>query len=487
MKDSSTENIRVRFAPSPTGFMHVGNTRTALFNWLFAKKHGGTFILRIEDTDAERSSEKFYENIISELRWLGLNWDEGPDTGGNYGPYRQSLRKKVYGNYFNVLKSQGIIYPCYCQPEELDRRRKEALSKGLPPGYDNRCRSLNAGEIAGKEAAGIKPSWRFKVPEKKIVIDDIIRGKVEFDTKLLGDFVISKSDGSPVFHFAVCVDDGLMKVTHVIRGEDHLSNTPRHILLFEAMGFEPPKFAHLPMIMGPDGSRLSKRHGAVSVTEFRKMGYLPEALVNYLGLLGWAPEGGKEIISAEQMVSEFRLEKVNKSSAIFDHAKLNWISGSYIRNEDIKRITALALPYLKEAGLIKGNISEERMEEIERVINLVRPYLNRVSEVVDHAKALITDSFEVNQEDIDCLKEKEGLLGLFLDEADNSAGDDLDWKTFFSDLMKKSGLKGKAFYLPIRIGVTGSSQGPELIDVLSALGKDRCVNRVRNVLSKISN
>jgi len=475
--------IRVRFAPSPTGFLHIGNARTALFNWLFARKNGGVFVLRIEDTDLARSTDEYADGVLSDLAWLKLEWDEGPDIGGNYGPYKQSLRQKIYEKHLAEFHAKGLAYPCFCQSDELEERRQAAMKAGTAPRYDNRCRHLTKEEVAQKTAQGVKPSWRFKVPEKTIIVDDIIRGKVEFDTRLLGDFVIMKSDGQPTFHFAVSVDDALMEITHVVRGEDHLSNTPRHILLFEALNFTPPKFAHLPMILGPDGERLSKRHGAASVSEFRKMGYMPEALINYLALLGWSPEGQKELLPVDELAGQFSLEKVNKSASTFDYAKLNWVSENYIRNEDLGRVTSLALPYLKDAGLIEGELNEEQIEGIRNVVKIVRPYLACMSDVVRHARALLCDTPDLNPADLQELAGKEDLLKLFVAEMEKI--DDVktvDWKGFFAELSKKSGLKGKSLFKPIRIAVTGAEHGPEMLDVIPVLGKQRCIRRVLGIL-----
>jgi glutamyl-tRNA synthetase len=484
---SSKSTVRVRFAPSPTGYLHIGNARTALFNWLFARKNGGVFVLRIEDTDLARSTDAYAEGVLSDLAWLKLAWDEGPDIGGNYGPYKQSLRQKIYEKHLDGFREKGLAYPCFCRPEELEERRQSAMRSGAAPRYDNRCRGLTAGQIAEKTARGIKPSWRFKVPEKIIIVDDIIRGKVEFDTRLLGDFVIMKSDGQPTFHFAVSVDDALMEITHVVRGEDHLSNTPRHILLFEALGYAPPKFAHLPMILGADGERLSKRHGAASVSEFRKMGYLPEALDNYLALLGWSPGDKKELLSADELVGQFALEDVNKSASIFDYAKLNWVSANYIRNEDLGRLTSLALPYLKDAGLIAGELNEEDIERVRSVVKIVRPYLNCISDVAGHARALLCDTADITPEDMQELQGKGELLRLFI--AEMAKVEDVisvDWKAFFAELSKKSGLKGKALFKPIRLAVTGAAHGPEMLDVIPVLGKQRCVNRITAILEKLT-
>ena len=329
-----SNQIRVRFAPSPTGYLHIGNVRTALFNYLFAKKHNGSFILRIEDTDFDRVKKEYEDSILENLKWLGLNWNEGPDCGGSYAPYRQSERINTYKEYADKLLNEGRAYKCFCSGEELERKRRESLSKGLPPRYDGKCFRLSREEIASYEQKGIKPSTRFKVKDGMIEFEDIIRGKISFKGSDIGDFVILRSDGIASYNFAAAIDDALMEITHVIRGEDHLSNTPRQILLNQAIGFDIPKFAHLSMILGPDKSRLSKRHGAESVTELKEEGYLSEAVINYLSLLGWSSEDGREIMPLTDIIKNFSLERVSKSPAVFDIKKLKWINSHYIKNKD---------------------------------------------------------------------------------------------------------------------------------------------------------
>src|SRR3990172_2476123 len=343
--------IRVRFAPSPTGYLHIGNVRTALFNYLFAKKHNGSFILRIEDTDFDSVKKEYEDSILEDLKWLGLNWDEGTDCGGDYGPYRQSERINLYREHADRLLNEGKAYQCFCSPEELERKRKESLSKGLPPRYDGKCCNLSREEIVSYEQKGIKPSIRFKVETGLIEFEDMVRGKMTFKGSDIGDFVILRSAGVAASNISVTVDDALMKITHVIRGEDHLSNTPRQILLNQAMGFDIPEFAHLSMILGPDKSRLSKRHGAESVKELREEGYLPEAVINYLSLLGWSSEDGREIMPLNDIIKNFSIERVSKSPAVFDIKKLRWINSHYIKNKDIAELTELSIPFFKKAGV----------------------------------------------------------------------------------------------------------------------------------------
>jgi len=334
-------SIRVRFAPSPTEFIHVGNARTALFNFLFARHNNGTFILRIEDTDIERHSEEAVNVIYEALKWMGLNWDEGPDVGGEYGPYRQSERLDIYKKYFEELKGKGLVYECFCTPEELDTMRKEQLERGEPPRYTGKCRDLTEEEKERLRAEGRKPVLRFKVPEDRIIsFNDLIKEEIEIHSKQLGgDFVIVRSNGMPVYNFVVVIDDALMKISHVIRGEDHISNTPKQILLHEALGFPVPQFAHLPMILGTDRSKLSKRHGSTSVKEFRDKGYLSEAFTNFLSLLGWYPKDGKENLSMEELIERFDIKDVNSAPAVFDTTKLNWMNQVYSNFLKLKNLS----------------------------------------------------------------------------------------------------------------------------------------------------
>ncbi len=344
--------MRVRFAPSPTGQLHVGNARTALFNWLLARGAGGTFILRIEDTDVERSTRESESAIVRDLRWLGLDWDEGPDIGGAHGPYRQSERLHLYQSYATELLSAGAAYYCFCSTAQLDAERQDALANGRPARYAGTCRRLSREQAAARIAAGERPAIRFRVPEERdVVFTDAVRGDVRFQTDVIGDPIIVRADGTPAYNFAVVVDDALMEVTHVVRGEDHISNTPRQILLYEALGFAPPTFAHLSLVMGPDHSPLSKRHGATSVAEFRGKGYLPEALVNYLALIGWSPGGGDELLPIDELARRFSLEAVGHSAGVFDEEKLAWANRHYLKIADPTRLAELALPYFNEAGV----------------------------------------------------------------------------------------------------------------------------------------
>ncbi|MFQ5862659.1 MAG: glutamate--tRNA ligase, partial [Candidatus Brocadiales bacterium] len=377
--------VRVRFAPSPTGFLHLGNARTALFNWLFSRHTGGTLILRIEDTDVARSDPKYTREIMKDLRWLGIDWDEGPDVGGPYEPYIQSERLESYRKLSEGLLREGKAYPCYCTPEDLAARRKSARARGKAPRYDNRCRTLSEKERKTFEAEGRPATLRFIVPDKIITVEDLVRGRCEFNLSLFGDFVIMKPDGTPSFHFAVVADDSLMKITHVIRGEDHLTNTPLHILLFEALGYKPPFFTHLPLIKGEEHAILSKRLGDFSIKNFRKLGYLPEALVNYMLLLGWSHREKKEKYTVDKAIERFDIRNVSRSPASFDTKKLDWLAGQYMREKGLDALTELAVPYLQDAALLPRDKGGIDYDKIKRIVDAVRPGLPCLSQMVKEA------------------------------------------------------------------------------------------------------
>lgn len=479
--------IRVRFAPSPSGYLHVGGARTAIFNWLLARKEGGAFILRIEDTDQARSTESSIEAILDSLKWLGLDWDEGPEVGGDLGPYRQFERKHIYLDYAATLLEEGHAYCCYCTAEELEARRAQAIREGRSPGYDGRCRNLSQAEEDAFRVAGRLPVIRLEVPDDrdKIVVKDNIRGRVEFDRSQISDFVIVRSNGLAAYNFAVTIDDALMEITHVIRGDDHLSNTPRQILLYEALGFELPVFAHIPMILGEDGQRLSKRHGATSIGQYRELGYLPEAMINYLVLRGWSPEEaattGEEIYSLEELVERFSLERVTKNPAGFDPAKLNWMNGVYLRQTDPDRVTDLALPYLRQAGFTPEDYAREKLTEI---VDLVRGRLNCLSEIAGEVDYFFNPEVQIAAEAVEVLKPESASLGLKAFREELMAMPEFESesvKEAIKSVGQELGIKGKSLFMPIRAALSGRLHGPELIRLISVLGRDRCVDRLRAV------
>ncbi len=474
--------VRVRFAPSPTGFIHIGNARTALFNYLFAKKEKGEFILRVEDTDKERSRREYTEKLMEDLKWLGLEWDEGPDIGGEFGPYLQSQRAGIHSEYIAKLLKENRAYYCFCSESELEERRKKRLREGKSIVYDGKCRNLPSTEVEKRLLSGVPASIRFKVPDEKIIVSDIIRGDVEFDLNMIGDFIIARPDGTPTFHLAVVVDDGLMKITHVIRGEDHFSNTPKHIALFKALGFEIPKFAHMPLTMGPGGEPLSKRFGAMSISEYRKLGYLPQALANYMALLGWSPGNDKEIFTFDELKKVFNLNRVSKSAAVFDIVKLNWVSGEHIRMLSDEEYVQKAVQYVLREKIVDKEIYKARPEWYERVFLALKDNIQYFNELEDRLK-MFGDDFEYSNPDI--LKTEESVILLkelrkILKDMEIIEEDEYDKILKF--LKKKTKLKGKSLFLPLRMAVTGREHGPDLKRFFIVLGKNNLLKRVEKSL-----
>src|SRR4029450_4198540 len=383
--------MRVRFAPSPTGHLHVGNARTALFNWLLARGSGGTFILRVEDTDVERSTLVSEASIMQDLSWLGLDWDEGPDVGGPRGPYRQSERLHLYGSYAKELLASDHAYYCFCSREKLEAERREALPAGRPARYSGTCRNLSADETATRMAAGERPAIRFRVPEnREVVFTDLVRGEVRFHTEVIGDPVIVRAEGIPAYNFAVVVDDALMAITHVIRGEDHISNTPRQLLLYEALGFQPPTFAHVALVMGPDHSPLSKRHGATSVAEFRAKGYLPEALVNYLALIGWAPGQDTDVLPLDELARRFALSHVAHSAGVFDEDKLAWVNRHYLKSADPDSLVRDSLTFLRASAIVFGEPTAAGLEWLRDIVPPIASSIDRLSQLPDRLRTIFS-------------------------------------------------------------------------------------------------
>jgi nondiscriminating glutamyl-tRNA synthetase len=488
-------SVRVRFAPSPTGRLHIGTARTALLNWLYARKTDGKMILRIEDTDLVRSTREFEKSIMDDLLWMGLNWDEGPDVGGDRGPYRQSERLDIYKQKAEELLLKGAAYKCYCTPEELEERRSARLAQGLMPKYEGTCRALSPEQEAEWEGQGRKPTIRYRVPDGTIRIKDLVRGEIEFSSDVIGDFIILRSDGTPSYHLAVVVDDGEMAVTHVIRGEDHITNTAKHVPLFRDLNYNVPEFAHNAMILGPDGGKLSKRHGATSIGEYQQKGYLSEAINNYLALLSFSPGGEREVFTLEELAEVFEIERISKSPAIFDIDKLNWLNGQHIRSADIYRITDLCIPYLKDAGLVTvdentGKVSESEYKQIVKVIDAIRGNFTVLADASQYAKIFL-GLFEIEEEAVEWLKKPHvpALLEAFRDMIFASNGElDIDsGKAIIGamrDSMKPMGITGKDLFMPLRIGLTGAVKGPELPFVLNILDKDEIITRIDKVIKK---
>lgn len=472
--------VRVRFAPSPTGHLHVGGARTALFNWLFAKQNGGSFVLRIEDTDLARSSGEAEDAVLEDLRWLGLTWDEGPDVGGGFGPYRQSERLDVYRELAGGLVAEGKAFPCYCSEDELEAKRKEALAEKRVPQYDGACRRLSEAERNAREAEGRRPSIRLFGPRIDVTFRDLARGQVTFGRDMLGDFVIMRSDGRPTYNFAVVVDDALMEISHVIRAEDHLPNTMRQVLVYEALGRAAPKFVHVSLVVDKDRSKLSKRRGARSVAEFRELGYLPGALVNYVALLGWSPGEGEEILSREELVRQFDLSRVSLSPAAFDEEKLDWINGHHIREEPIRTVAALARPFAEAAGL-----REDDEARFERMVALVRDGVRRLSDLPEAIAFFVGDSVEMDDDARSWVRSDASAKVAAGLAAEISSREESVSPDSFKEALRKVGaglgIKGKELFMPVRAALTGRTHGPALGEVAAILGRGAVLERLGRV------
>ncbi len=483
--------VRVRFAPSPTGSLHIGGARTALFNYLFARASGGRFILRLEDTDFERHLADAEEGINRSLIWLGLDWDEGPGIGGPYGPYRQSERLDLYRREAERLLTAGLAYPCYCTPDELAAEREEARRAGRAPRYSGRCCTLTAGERSAKVGAGVKAALRLKVPvEGRTLVDDAIRGEVVFENATLDDFIIMKSNGVPTYNFACVVDDAAMRITHVLRAEEHLSNTPKQVLVYRALGYEPPVFAHVPMILAPDRAKLSKRHGATGVEEFRAQGYLPEALFNYLALLGWSPGDERELLSREEIIRDFSLAAVSKHAAIYDVQKLTWLNSQYLNTVSAERLYELALPFFKEAGLIGKVITPQDGSYIQQVIEAVRSRARTLVELADMSSYFFRDDFSYDPKGVQKAFNAPGVPGLLREGKEALARveepfDPAKTEAAYRRLIDRLGISGGALIHPTRLALTGRTVGPGLFDVITLLGKTRTLERLERAAAWI--
>ena len=482
------EEVRVRIAPSPSGNLHIGTARTALFNYLFAKKNNGKFVLRIEDTDAERTSQEYIDNIFDSLKALGLNWDEGPDVGGPYGPYTQSKRFDIYPKYIQQLLDSGFAYECFCTPEELEAEKEEATRNKKPYVYSKKCENLTEEEKAKLRAEGRKPAIRFNIAKAQkafhdtsiLEFEDIVKGKLHMDTNLLGDFVIQKSNGAPTYNYAVVIDDMLMKISHVIRGEDHISNTYKQILIYEALGAEVPKFGHLGMILAPDRSKLSKRHGATAVSDFVKQGYLTDALINFVALLGWAPSDGEEIKPVEKIAEDFRIHEISSSNSIFEYDKLKWMNSHYIKMLSMDELKQRLMPYLE-----KYDLSQLTDEQFTRMIEVTREPLVLLSDITDAVSYFFGDSVEVEpqvQTDVLDTETSQEVLKTYLEQSK-------DWEyteenlheklEAFRGYFKEKGIKPKVTMWAIRAAVTGRTRGADMTAILAILGKEKVEKRIK--------
>jgi nondiscriminating glutamyl-tRNA synthetase len=495
-KEKEIRKIRTRFAPSPTGPLHVGGSRTALFNYLFAKQNNGKFILRIEDTDKERSEQKWTDEIIEQMKWLGIEWSEGPDVGGEFGPYKQSQRLDVYKKYLEKLLEEKKAYYCFCTEEELENKRQEQMSRGLAPKYDGKCAHL-PDEVVQKNLEEKKSCViRFKIENKKVKFNDLIRGQVEFDANLLGDIVIAKDLNSPLYHFAVVVDDFLMQISHVIRGEEHLSNTPRQILIQEALDLYQPIYAHLPLMLNADRSKLSKRQGDVAVTDYHNQGYLSEALVNFMVLLGWNPGTEKELFTLTQLIKEFSIEKVQKAGAVFNIQRLDFLNGLYIREKPIEKLTELCVPYLKDAGLlVQGQISQNKLQEI---IEISKTRMKKLSDIVGLSDFFFTNKLIYDKDLLQWNKVGDTATKESLDYSKNVLCDNKEWdlKTLETELFTASEKfnaqkgypkKNKGYLLwPLRVALSGKSTSPSPFEIADILGREKTLKRVEDAIKLLS-
>jgi nondiscriminating glutamyl-tRNA synthetase len=484
-----TSGVRVRYAPSPTGHLHIGNARTALFNYLFARSAGGKFIIRIEDTDTKRNVEGGEQNQLQYLRWLGVDWDEGPDVGGPYGPYRQTERLDYYRELTDDLMKRGLAYKCYCTEEELEREREEQAARGETPRYSGRCRHLTDAERAALEAEGREASVRFRVPEGKTYAwNDMVKGEISFESEGFGDFVIMKKDGIPTYNFAVVADDHGMKISHVLRGEDHISNTPRQLMIYEAFGWEPPVFGHMTLIVNEQRKKLSKRDESIIqfIEQYDKLGYLPEALFNFIALLGWSPEGEQEIFTREELTKIFTPARLSKSPAVFDTQKLAWMNNDYIKRADADRIAALCVPHLQAEGFLPAEPDQAQLEWTKRLVALVQEKLRSAADIVPLAEVFFRDDLADEPEAAEVLREEHvpTVLRAFLDALRSADG---EWtaegvKALIKGVQQATGFKGKQLFMPIRAALTGQTHGSDLNETIVLLGREKAVQRLQKRL-----
>jgi glutamyl-tRNA synthetase len=470
-----SSDVRCRFAPAPTGSIHVGNARSALFSWLFARHNGGSYVLRVEDTDASRVSEEAFRGVLESLRWLGLDWDEGPDVGGPHGPYRQSQRAEVYREHVDLLLAGGHAYRCYCTAEELEARREAALAGGSAPGYDGRCRRLSDAERAAFEAEGRPSAIRFAMPEHDVTVTDLVKGDVHFPARSLGDFVIVRSDGTPVFLLAVAVDDMLMGITHVIRGDDLLASAPRNAAVIEAFGGTAPRYAHLPQVLGSDGKPLSQRHGSSSVEAFRERGFLPEALMNYLALLGWSKDESTTFMTRDELIGAFDLSRVSSNPAAFDTQKLEWMNNHYIQSLDDDDLAARCMHFLVEDGILPDPVT------LRSAMPLVKERMKTLVEAPELLRFLFTDDITPNEKAAALIeKAGPGYLKTCADALDTLEGWTAEQIHAVLDAVATdAGLNRTKGWQPVRAAVTGSNVSPPLPESLELLGRGRTVARLR--------
>ena len=491
------EKVRVRFAPSPTGLPHLGNVRTALFNWLFARHYGGAFIVRIEDTDVARTREGSDRMMLEDLRWLGLDWDEGPQKGGGFGPYYQSQRLSIYHSHAQRLLEEGQAYRCYCAPQRLEEMRREQQRRGQPPGYDRRCRDLSGAEARRCEAQEIEPVVRFTVPlDGETSFHDLLRGEISFANSTVDDFVILKSDGYPTYHLANVVDDHLMEVTDVLRADEWIPSAPRHILLYKALGWEPPRYIHLPLILDKSGGKMSKRLGQTSIAAYRQRGYFPEAIVNYLALLGWSPADTQEIFRLDELAGRFTWERISVSPSTFDLERLNWFNRWYVRHLPASRIAGEAVPYLREAygrDERSQGTAYSPEEWLELLVDNVREEVDSLDQLPAHVGFAFVDgvAFTAEARDVLCAPTATAVLEAFVERLKSvdrlGVAEARSLIRELGDLLgEKEHLKAREIMFPVRASLTGSLHGPSLAAVMALLGKERCIQRVRDSQCSLS-
>ncbi|MGN7858788.1 MULTISPECIES: glutamate--tRNA ligase [Bacillus] len=479
--------VRVRYAPSPTGHLHIGNARTALFNYLFARSQGGKFIIRIEDTDQKRNVEGGEESQLRHLQWLGIDWDESIDKDGGYGPYRQSERNDIYKKYYDELLAKDLAYKCYCTAEELEEEREAQIARSEMPRYSGKCSHLSKEEEDKLIAEGREPSIRFRVPKGEIIkFDDMVKGDISFETDGIGDFVIVKKDGTPTYNFAVAVDDHLMKMTHILRGEDHISNTPKQIMVFNAFGWDVPLFGHMTLIVNENRKKLSKRDESIIqfIEQYKNLGYLPEALFNFIALLGWSPVGEEELFTKEQFIDIFDVNRLSKSPALFDMHKLKWVNNQYVKALDLDQVVALTLPHLQKAGKVSEQLTEEENTWVRKLISLYHEQLSYGAEIVELTELFFKEQIEYNQEAKEVLAEEQvpEVMASFagqLERLESFTPDEI--KAAIKAVQKETGHKGKKLFMPIRVAVTGQTHGPELPQSIELLGKETVLNRIKQI------
>lgn len=483
-----SNTVRVRYAPSPTGHLHIGNARTALFNYLFARHQGGKFIIRIEDTDRKRNIAGGEESQLKYLKWLGIDWDESIDVGGEYGPYRQSERNDLYEVYYKQLLENGSAYKCYCTEEELEAEREQA-EKVEMSGYSGKCRHLTAEQREALEKEGRQPSIRFLVPSGKVYrFNDMVKGDVSFEADGIGgDFVIVKKDGTPTYNFAVAVDDHLMEISHVLRGDDHISNTPKQMMIYEALGWDTPVFGHMTLIVNESRKKLSKRDESIIqfIEQYADLGFLPEALFNFITLLGWSPSGEEEIFSKEELISIFEANRLSKSPALFDKQKLTWMNNQYMKKQDIDVVFKLALPHLQTAGRVSEPMTSEEEQWTKNLVALYQDQLSYGAEIVQLSELFYKEALELDDE-AKAVLEEEGVrevLSTFASEIEKlSSLQPEDVQATLKVVQKATGQKGKKLFMPVRVATTGQTHGPDLPKSIALLGKEKIIHRIMSII-----